>query len=226
MFYRPGPEHHGLPRNPFNALVVPRPIGWNSSLAPDGTANLAPYSFFNAVSYGPPQVMFSAGQRPHRKGTPYAPKDSQTNPEATGEFVCNMATWDLRAAMNLSSEHVAPGVDEFEHAGLTKAPAETVKAPRVAESPVHLACRYLQSVRLKTKEGYGPNVLVIGEVVGIHIDDSMLTDGFVDMAKVRPIGRLGYARLCHGRRRLADGPAGLSRLAEALLWAYGPFSAL
>ena len=109
MFYRPGQEHHGLPRNPFNALVVPRPIGWISSLAPDGTANLAPYSFFNAVSYGPPQVMFSAGQRPHRKGEAYAPKDSQTNPEATGEFVCNMATWDLRAAMNLSSEHVAPG---------------------------------------------------------------------------------------------------------------------
>ena len=193
MFYRPGQEHHGLPRNPFNALVVPRPIGWISSLAPDGTANLAPYSFFNAVSYGPPQVMFSAGQRPHRKGTPYAPKDSQTDPEATGEFVCNMATWDLRAAMNLSSEHVAPGVDEFDHAGLTKAPAETVKPPRVAESPVHLECRYLKSVPPQDQgKATGRACWSSARSTGIHIDESVLTDGFVDMDKVRPIGRLGY----------------------------------
>lgn len=192
MFYRPGRERHGLPRNPFNALVVPRPIGWISSLAPDGTANLAPYSFFNAVSYAPPQVMFSAAPRPHRKGAPPAPKDSRTNPEATGEFVCNMATWNLREAMNLSSEHVPPGVDEFEHAGLTKAPSETVAPPRVAESPIHLECRYLRSVPLKAAEGYGPNVVILGEVTGIHIDDAVLTDGFVDMDKVRPIGRLGY----------------------------------
>ena len=192
MFYRPGHERHGLPRNPFNALVVPRPIGWISSLAPDGTANLAPFSFFNAVSYSPPQVMFSAGPRPHRKGEPYDPKDSRTNPEATGEFVCNMATWDLRDAMNLTAEHVPPGVDEFEHAGLTKAPSETVAPPRVAESPIHLECRFLRSVRMKAWEGYGPNVVIFGEVVGIHIDDAVLTGGFVDMDKVRPIGRLGY----------------------------------
>lgn len=192
MFYRPGQEHHGLPRNPFNALIVPRPIGWISSLAPDGTANLAPYSFFNGISYSPPQVMFSAGQRPHKKGEPYEPKDSQANPEQTGDFVCNMATWELREAMNLSAEHVPPGVDEFDHAGVTKTPSETVNAPRVAESPIHLECKYLQSVQTKTREGYGANVLIIGEVVGIHIDDSVLTDGFVDMEKVQPIGRLGY----------------------------------
>jgi len=192
MFYRPGLDRHGLPHSPFNALVVPRPIGWISTLAPDGTANLAPYSFFNAVSYGPPQVMFSAAQRPHRKGEPHVPKDSRINAEATGEFVCNMATWDLRTAMNLSSEHVPPGVDEFDHAGLTKAPSQTVAPPRVAEAPVHLECRFLRSVRLKAREGYGPNVVIFGEVVGIHIDDAVLTDGHVDMAKVRPIGRLGY----------------------------------
>ncbi|MCY4239439.1 MAG: flavin reductase family protein [Rhodospirillaceae bacterium] len=192
MFYRPGQEYHDLPRNPFNALIVPRPIGWISSLAPDGTANLAPYSFFNGISYTPPQVMFSTGQRPHAKGEPHEPKDSQINPEATGDFVCNMATWDLREAMNMSAEHVPPGVDEFKHAGLTKAPSETVKSPRVAESPIHLECRYLQSVTTKTREGYGANVLIIGEVVGIHIDDAVLTNGFVDMDKVRPIGRLGY----------------------------------
>ncbi|MYF86595.1 MAG: flavin reductase family protein, partial [Rhodospirillaceae bacterium] len=127
-----------------------------------------------------------------RKGEPYDPKDSRTNHEATGEFVCNMETWDLRDAMNRTSEHVPPGVDEFDHAGLTKAPAETVAPPRVAESPIHLECRFLRSVPLNAWEGYGPNVVIFGEVVGIHIDDAVLTGGFVDMDKVRPIGRLGY----------------------------------
>jgi len=192
MFYRPGQDHHGLPRNPFNALIVPRPIGWISSLAPDGTANLAPYSFFNGVSYSPPQVVFSAAARPHKKGEPYEPKDSQFNPEATGDFVCNMATLALKDAMNLSAEHVPPDVDEFVHAGVTKAPSETVNAPRVAESPIHMECKFLQGIDMKTREGVGPNKLIIGEVVGIHIDDSVLTDGFVDMDKVKPIGRLGY----------------------------------
>lgn len=192
MFYRPGKERHGLPHNPFNALIVPRPIGWISSLAPDGTPNLAPYSFFNGVSYTPPQVMFSGGPRPAPKGVGAGQKDSVTNIEATGEFVVNMATWDLREAMNKTSIDAPPGVDEFDFAGLTKEPAETVGVPRVKETPIHLECMYLQSVPLKANEGFEPNVIVIGEVTGIHIDDSVLTDGLVDMAKVKPVGRLGY----------------------------------
>jgi flavin reductase (DIM6/NTAB) family NADH-FMN oxidoreductase RutF len=192
MFYRPNVEKHGLPHNPFNALVVPRPIGWISTLAEDGTPNLAPYSFFNGVSYTPPQVMFSGGPRPAPKGEASPPKDSVTNIEATGEFVVNMATWALREAMNKTAIEAPADFDEFAYAGLTMAPAETVKPPRVAESPIHLECKYLQSVRLKANPGFEPNIIVIGEVVGIHIDDSVLTDGLVDMAKVKPIGRLGY----------------------------------
>jgi len=191
MFYRPE-DGHGLPHNPFNALVIPRPIGWISSLAPDGTVNLAPYSFFNGISYTPPQVMFSGGARPADKGDPEVKKDSVANVEATGEFVCNLATWDLREAMNKTAIDGPPDHDEVAYAGLTKAPAELVKPPRVAESPIHLECRYLQSVTLKSVEGYGPNILVIGEVIGIHIDESVLTDGLIDNSKLKPIGRLGY----------------------------------
>ena len=192
MFYRPAEEHHGLPHSPFNALIVPRPIGWISSLAPDGSANLGPYSFFNGISYAPTQVMFSGGPRPAKKGEPTTQKDSVTNIEATGEFVVNIATWELREEMNRSAIEAPPDFDEFDYAGVTKAPSELVAPPRVAESPAHLECKYLQSVRLKAKEGYEPNVLVIGEVVGIHIDESILTDGLVDMKKMRPLARLGY----------------------------------
>lgn len=197
MFYRPGIDPHGLPHNPFNALVAPRPIGWISSLAPDGTANLAPYSFFNAVSYTPPQVIFSGGPRSAAQaGEPWSRKDSVTNIEATGEFVANVATWDLREAMNRSSIEAPPDFDEFAYAGLTMAPSEVVKAPRMAEAKIHLECVYLQSVTLKARDGYGPNTLVVGEVVGIHIDDSVLKDGIVDSAGLRQLGRLGYMDYC------------------------------
>lgn len=196
MFYRPE-DGHGLPHNPFGALVVPRPIGWISSLAADGSVNLAPFSFFNAVSYTPPQVIFSGGARAAPKGAEEAPKkDSVANVEATGEFVANLATFDLRVQMNRSSIEAPPDFDEFDYAGLTKAPSALVKPPRVAESPVHLECRYLQSVALKTIPGHGPYTLVLGEVIGIHIDERVLTDGMVDMKKLRPIGRLGYMDFC------------------------------
>ena len=191
MFYRPK-DGHGLPHNPFNAIVVPRPIGWISSLAPDGTVNLAPYSCFNAISYAPPPGLFSGGARPANKGDPVVNKDSVANIEASGEFVCNLATWDLREAMNKTAIEGPPDHDEFVYAGLSQAPAELVKPPRVAESPIHLECRYLQSVTLKSIEGYGPNIVIIGEVIGIHIDESVLTEGLIDNAKLRPIGRLGY----------------------------------
>lgn len=188
MFYRPG-EPHGLPHNPFNALVVPRPIGWISSLDAEGRANLAPYSFFNAVAYFPPQVIF-AGTGAHSAG---GLKDSVKNIEATGEFVCNLATEDLAQAMNLTSAAAPRETDEFELAGLTKAPAREVAPPRVAESPAHLECKLVRIVELETTDPVAaPNRLVIGRVVGIHIDDAVLVDGRVDIAKLKPLARLGY----------------------------------
>jgi len=195
MFYRTD-EKHGLRHNPFNALVAPRPIGWISTLDCDGRPNLAPYSFFNAVSYTPPQVLFSGGPRPAKRGDPphdngVPMKDSVTNARETGEFVCNIATWDLREPMNASSAHVPAGIDEFDVAGLTKAPSRLVKPPRVAEAPVHLECVTVAVYPTLSVPGYAPNMIVLGKVVGIHIDERVLTDGVVDHAKLRLLGRLG-----------------------------------
>ena len=135
MFYNALKNECPLQIDPFKALVGPRPIGWISSLAPDGTVNLAPYSFFNGVCDSPPMVVFSSAGR----------KDSIENIEKTGEFVCNLATWELRDAMNVSSAAVGSEVDEFELAGLEKIPSTMVKPPRVAGSPVALECRYTQT---------------------------------------------------------------------------------
>ncbi|MEO1089901.1 MAG: flavin reductase family protein [Pseudomonadota bacterium] len=188
MFYRTD-QPHGLRHNPFNALVVPRPIGWISSLDTAGRANLAPYSFFNAVAYQPPQVMFAA-TGPHSAG---GLKDTVENVRATGEFVCNLVTADLAEAMNLTSAAAPRETDEFDVAGLTKAPSVLVAPPRVAESPAHLECRLVEIATLRTTDPEAaPNRLVIGEVVGIHIDDRILVDGRVDMASMRPLSRLGY----------------------------------
>ena len=142
MFYDPRSEPHGLAHNPWTSLVVPRPIGWISSLSDQGVANLAPYSFFNAVAGIPPFVMFSSAGR----------KDSQTNIEATGEFVVNMATADLKDALNTSSAAVDQAVDEFELAGLEKAPCRNVAVPRVAASPVALECILNRVVPLTARD--------------------------------------------------------------------------
>ncbi len=187
MFFRPG-EPHGLRGNPFNQLVIPRPIGWISSVSAGGQVNLAPFSFFNAVAYVPPQVMF-ATTGPHREG---GPKNSLANIRETGEFVASLATWPLRQAVNTSSTPAPAGVDEFELAGLTKAAARIVAAPYVAESPVHLECTLTQTVELPAPDPADPNIVVFGEVVGIHIDDSMIVDGRVDALRLDPIARLGY----------------------------------
>ena len=187
MFYDPRSEPHGLAHTPINALVVPRPIGWITTLTPAGTVNLAPYSFFNLVSSGPPIVMFSSGPR----------KDSQSNAEATGEFVYNMATWDLREVMNASSADFGSSESEPEKLGLEMLPSRQVKPPRVARSPVHFECRYMQTVELIGSDGKkNRSSVVIGEVVGIHIDDTLITDGMVDITKARPIARLGYMDYC------------------------------
>lgn len=187
MFFRTD-QPHGLPHGPFNALVAPRPIGWISTLGKNGVANLAPYSFFNAIAYQPPQVMFSSTGH-HAEG---GLKDNIRNIADTGEFVVNIATWDLRRELNLTSTPAPRDIDEFEVAGLEKAPSELVRPPRVAASPAHLECRLLQIVELAAPSEDVSNRMVIGEVVGIHINDAVLTDGRVDPSKVRFLARLGY----------------------------------
>lgn len=187
MFYEP--KHgSGLPHNPLNAIVVPRPIGWISTLSAEGVPNLAPYSFFNLIAYNPPQVMFSASSR-HRFG---GLKDAVADAQATGEFVVNVATWELREQMNASAVPAPHEVDEFEYAGLTKAESRLVKCPRVAESPAHLECRYTTSVEALTGDPGSTNTVVFGEVIGIHIDEKVMSDGQIDFLKLRPVGRLGY----------------------------------
>ncbi len=182
MFYETGENNHGLPHDPFKALIAPRPIGWISSLDPGGVVNLAPYSFFNAVSDRPPFVMFSSSVR----------KDSVRNIEATGEFVCSLATYELKDQMNQTSAMVGPEVDEMALAGLTPAPCKLVKPPRVAQSPAAFECKYYKTLSLPGLDGAEGNFVVIGEVIGIHIDDAAIKNGRVDTAKLRPIARLGY----------------------------------
>jgi len=188
MFYQPGKTNHGLPHDPFKSCVIPRPIGWISSLAPNGVANLAPFSQFQNLTFDPPYVMFAANQKV--AGTR---KDSAYNAEQTGEFVWNMATYDLREAVNISGMEVPADTDEFDLAGVTKAPSHLVKPPRVAESPIHFECAYHSTLRLPGNEGLGSVDIVIGRVLAIHISDEVLTsDGLIDVLKIRPIARLGY----------------------------------
>ena len=187
MFYETGKEGAG-PYGMLNAIVVPRPIGWISTLSAEGVPNLAPYSFFNAVAYNPPQVMFTATGS-HRLG---GPKDAVADAQTTGEFVVNVATWELREQMNASAVPAPREVDEFEYAGLTKADGRLVRCPRVAESPVHLECRYTRSAQMLSNDADNPNTIVFGEVVGVHVDERVMVDGRIDFFKLRPIGRLGY----------------------------------
>ena len=188
MFYQPGKTNHGLPHDPFKSCVIPRPIGWISSLAPDGVANLAPFSQFQNLTFDPPYVMFAANQKV--AGTR---KDSAYNAEQTGEFVWNMATYDLREAVNISGMEVPADTDEFDLAGVTKAPSHLIKPPRVAESPIHFECSYHSTLRLPGNKGLGSVDIVIGKVLAIHISDDVLTaDGLIDVIKIRPIARLGY----------------------------------
>jgi len=188
MHYDPELENHGFKHSPFKSCVVPRPIGWISTLSKDGVANLAPFSQFQNITYDPPIVMFSANQR-----TIAQRKDTVVNVEQTGEFVWNMATYELREAVNVSSREYPPDVDEFEAAGLAKLPSVVVAAPRVAASPVHFECRHLQTIRIPGNGDMGSADIVIGRVVHIHISDEALTaDGRIDIEKIKPLARLGY----------------------------------
>ena len=184
MFYETIANKHGLKHDPFKAIVAPRPIGWISTLSKDGVCNIAPYSFFNAVGEKPHYVMFSSSGR----------KDSIKNAEETGEFVCSLATWDLRENQNMTSAAVPYGVDEFPIGDLTAAPSRLVKPPRVKESPAALECRFWKTVELPPlKSGEEPrNWVVFGQVIGVYIDDRFVNDGMVDTGAMRPIGRLGY----------------------------------
>ncbi|MEO1192638.1 MAG: flavin reductase family protein [Pseudomonadota bacterium] len=194
MFYETAKGDHGLPRNPFKACVVPRPIGWITSQDAQGRVNLAPYSFFNAVADDPPQVVFASnGTKPAMEGrSEEGPKDSVANVEETGAFVANLATWDLRWEMVKTSAPLAHGEEEAAFAGLELLPSRLVAPPRVAAAPIHLECRLIQVVDLPCGTPGHRNALVIGEVVGIHIDDGLLVEGRVDLTKAKPIARLGY----------------------------------
>ncbi|MEI6160502.1 MAG: flavin reductase family protein [Roseococcus sp.] len=182
MFYEPR-LGHGLPHDPFKAIIAPRPIGWISTLDAQGRPNLAPYSFFNAIHGNPPMLAFTSESMKH----------SAANAIATGEFVFNLCTRPLFDAMNISSGALAEGESEFEAAGLATAECRLVKAPRVAASPAALECRVAQSFRLQDAEGKPLHGwMVIGQVVGVHIDEAYLRDGRFDTAAAQPLARCGY----------------------------------
>jgi flavin reductase (DIM6/NTAB) family NADH-FMN oxidoreductase RutF len=183
MFYATAENDHGLPRDPFKAIVAPRPIGWITSISASGKINLAPYSFFNAVSEAPPMVMFSSGGR----------KDTIAFVEETGEFVCNFASFALREAMSKTGMEFPRGVNEMIEAGLDPAPSRLVRPPRVAASPCALECKLLQIVDLTDLEGRtSQRYVAFGQVVGIYIDDRFIKDGRLDTAAMAPLARCGY----------------------------------
>ncbi len=184
MFYRPE-DGHGLPHNPFNAIVTPRPIGWISTRGKDGSENLAPYSFFNAVAYTPPQVMFaSTGSKPDRGDV----KDSVANIRETGVFCVNIVEYAMKDAMNATSATLPADQDEFDVAGLEREECRTIPCSRVAAAPASLECKLTTIVELPGKS----NRVVLGEVTGVHMRDDCLVDGRFDVLKFRPLTRLGY----------------------------------
>ncbi|OWV70896.1 flavin reductase [Rhizobium sp. R634] len=189
MFYTTDGNRHGLAHDPFKAIVSPRPIGWIGSKGRDGSINLAPYSFFNAVADRPKLVMFSSAGR----------KDSQRNATETGVFTCNFVSRDLAEKMNLSSAALPYGESEFGFAGLTPKQAELIDAPYVGEAFAVLECRVTEIIEPKTLSGTpSENVIVFGEVVGIHIDEAIVRDGRLDMSIARPVARMGYMDYSEG----------------------------
>ena len=181
-FYEPR-QGHGLPHDPFKAIVAPRPIGWIGTVDAQGRPNLAPYSFFNAISSFPPMVYFNSEGR----------KDSLDNVEATGEFTCSLVSAPLARAMNATSAPAAAGVNEFTLAGLAMAPSTRIKPPYVADAIAALECKVTQIIQLAGIDGVLlQSWMVLGEVIGVHIDDRWLRDGIFDTAGANPIARCGY----------------------------------
>ncbi|MDD2868790.1 flavin reductase family protein [Neomegalonema sp.] len=185
MFYRPGRDPHGLPHDPLKACVAPRPIAWVTSLDAAGVVNLAPFSFFAMVSDAPPTLMISCNGR--KPGLDEA-KDTRRNVEAAGEFVVNMATWDQREAVSLSSAAYAAGTSEAEALGLALAPGREIRTPHLEAAPVALECRLWRMVPLMNPD----EAMILGEIVGVHIRDEALTEGHLDLARIKPLARLGY----------------------------------
>jgi len=183
MFYEPK-DGHGLKHNPFNAVVTPRPIGWISTRA-EGLDNLAPYSFFNAVAYTPPQVMFASTSAKQDRGDT---KDSVANIRASGVFCVNIVEYAAREVMNQSSGSWDKETDEFDLSGAEKAECQVIDCPRVGTAPASMECRMTQIVDLEGEH----NFLVLGEVVGMHLRDDCVEEGKFDILKYQPLTRLGY----------------------------------
>jgi len=187
VFYKTD-QPHGLPHDPFKSCVVPRPIAWVSSIHPNGAVNLAPFSFFNGLASDPPMVMISfTGYHEHG-----GEKDSLFNIKTSGEFVVNMVPLSLKESMNTTTAPVAHEVDELKLAGLTTEDSVLVKPPRVKEAPIHMECEFFQEIKLPCTLENSINTTIIGTVLGIHIKDEVLTDGMVDLSKIKPLARLGY----------------------------------
>ena len=184
MFYRPE-DGHGLPHNPFNAIVTPRPIGWISTRGSDGSENLAPYSFFNAVAYVPPQVMFASTSAKEDRGDT---KDSVANIRDTGVFCVNIVEYAMKDVMNTTSGPWPKETDEFELAGIERAACETIACSRVVGAPANLECKLTQIVQLPGEA----NIAVFGEVIGVHLRDDCLKDGIFDVLRFNPLTRMGY----------------------------------
>ena len=188
MYFRPGSHKEaGLSFSPIKAIVSPRPIGWISSCGKDGSFNLAPYSYFNAISELPPMVMFSSAPSGNAQH-----KDSLRNVIETEEFVVNIVSAALGDAMNVTSADLAYGQNEFTAAGLEMANCNTVKVPRVAAAPAALECKLWKVIELPKPETGGAGVMVIGMITGIHIADETVKDGKIDVTSYQPLARLGY----------------------------------
>jgi len=188
MYFRPGlHKEAGLSFSPIKAIVSPRPIGWISSCGKDGSINLAPYSYFNAISEMPPMVMFSSAPSGNAQH-----KDSLRNVIETEEFVVNVVSAALGDVMNITSADLAYGQNEFTAAGLEMADCNTVKVPRVAAAPAALECKLWKVIELPKPEIGGTGVMVIGTITGIHIADETVKDGKIDVTSYQPLARLGY----------------------------------
>ncbi len=192
MHYDPRHDKRPVQYDPFKSCTVPRPIGWLSSVSKGGVHNLAPYSQWQNLTFDPPMVMFAANGYPDGRR-----KDTVINAEETGWFVWNMATWDLRDAVNRSAQAFAPDIDEFVEAGVTTTDCIDAPGLRVADSPCHFECRYLSTQRLKGNSPVGNVDVVFAEVARIHVSDDALTiDGKIDIPKIKPIARMGYYDYC------------------------------
>jgi len=188
MFYETKKNDHGLPYNPFKSCIVPRPIGWITSLNENGILNLAPYSYFNAVSDKPPMIMFAATTKHHDGGV----KDTLRNAEMKGEFVVNITPYSLSEEVNITATDYDRNVSEVEQAKLEILPSNLIETPRIKGCPIHLECIYHKSIQLPLVDDKRTNRMVIATVVGIHIDDNIIENGKIDVGLFNPIARLGY----------------------------------